>query len=460
VPLPPPTVPMDVARVLARERFTHASDCPTLRHWRGGWWQWRTSRWDEVDYRATRAEAYRFTERATYMSTNSKGEDELKPWAPNRHKVADLLEALAAISHLSDNVSQPSWIDAPDAPEGVIVACANGLLDVGRRTLLEHDPRFFNQTSVPFEYDVGAEPPARWLAFLDELWPEDEDSVRALAEWFGYIVSGRLDLHKILLLVGPTRGGKGVIARTLGALVGPENVAGPTLASLGTDFGLAPLLGKPLAVVSDARLDGRGSQTVVERLLNVSGEDTITVNRKYRDQWTGKLPSRFMVISNELPRLGDASATIANRFVTLLLSRSWLGNENHGLERELHRELPGILNWALDGLARLVVEDRFTRPPGTDDAIITLQDLASPVAAFVRDRCTTGTHGIPVDDLWTAWKTWCEDNGHPAKTKQTLGRDLKAVIPSLRVERPRDGADRERIYRGVRLLDHDRAGPA
>ncbi len=45
----------------------------------------------------------------------------------------------------------------------------------------------------------------------------------------------------------------------------------------------------------------------VERLLSISGEDTLPVNRKYRDHWTGKLPSRLHVISNELPRLGDAS---------------------------------------------------------------------------------------------------------------------------------------------------------
>ena len=84
------------------------------------------------------------------------------------------------------------------------------------------------------------------------------------------MISGRLDLHKILLLVGPTRAGKGVIARILGALVGAENVAGPTLSSLNGDFGLAPLLGKTLAVVSDARLNGRGAHVVVERLLSIS----------------------------------------------------------------------------------------------------------------------------------------------------------------------------------------------
>jgi hypothetical protein len=161
-------------------------------------------------------------------------------------------------------------------------------------------------------------------------------------------------LHKILLLVGPTRAGKGVISRTCGKLIGSANVAGPTLSSLAGDFGLAPLLGKSLAVISDARLSGRGPQVVVlERLLSISGEDYITVNRKYREQWTGQLPTRFMLVSNELPQLGDASAAIANRFVPLLLDRSWLGREDRMLERELDLELPGILAWPLDVLYTL-----------------------------------------------------------------------------------------------------------
>ena len=90
-----------------------------------------------------------------------------------------------------------------------------------------------------------------------------------------YVISGRLDLHKILLLIGPTRAGKGVIARVLKALVGRGNYAGPTLASLGTNFGLSPLIGKPLAIISDARLGGANVHQVVERLLSVSGEDML-----------------------------------------------------------------------------------------------------------------------------------------------------------------------------------------
>src|SRR5262249_25859962 len=125
---------------------------------------------------------------------------------------------------------------------------------------------------------------------------------------------------------------------------------GPTLASLGTQFGLSPLLGKPLAIVSDARLGGGNVHQVVERLLTVSGEDMIDVDRKFRDPWTGKLPTRFMILSNELPRFGDASGAIAARFIVLQQTRSWLGKEDPHLTGALLGELPGILGWALDGL--------------------------------------------------------------------------------------------------------------
>jgi putative DNA primase/helicase len=130
----------------------------------------------------------------------------------------------------------------------------------------------------------------------------------------------------------------------LTALIGRRNVCGPTLNSLGGEFGLAPLIGKPLGIISDARFVGRNGNVVVERLLSISGEDTLTVNRKYRDQWTGKLPTRLHVISNELPKLGDASTAIVGRIVLLMLSRSWLGRQDHDLEPALHAELPGILD--------------------------------------------------------------------------------------------------------------------
>jgi putative DNA primase/helicase len=249
--------------------------------------------------------------------------------------------------------------------------------------------------------------------------------------------------------------------RILGALVGNENVAGPTLSSFKDRFGLEPLLGKSLAAISDARLNNSSAHVVVERLLSISGEDTLTVDRKNKDQWTGKLPSRIMVCSNELPRLGDASAAIAGRFSTLQLVHSFLGKEDHGLEARIRPELPGILNWSLDGLARLGKQGKFTRPRSTDEAMIRLQDLASPVAAFVRDCCTVGANDkVGVDALYKKWGEWTLDNGQTKSAKTVFGRDLHAVIPGLKVPRPGSGDVRDRVYVGVALkTDGPEPGP-
>lgn len=437
---------MAVARELVRDRYRRDGEL-TLQHWRGGWWEWRTTHWAELEQRAMLASAYAFTEHAVYLDGNG----DAHPFAPNRHKIGDLLDALAAIVHLAEEVGMPGFLDGGEY-DGLLVSCANGILDVGRRALLTHTPRFWNATSVPFPYDPAATDAPRWQRFLGELWPTDLGATAALQEWFGYVTSGRLDHHKILLLVGPTRAGKGVISRLLGALVGVENVAGPTLSSLNGDFGLAPLLGKTLAIVSDARLNGRGAHIVVERLLSISGEDTLTVNRKYREQWTGKLPTRLMLCSNELPQLGDASGAIAGRFVPLLLSTSWYGREDHHLEVALQEELPGILNWGLDGLERLNRRGRFTRALGADDAMVALQDLASPVAAFVRDRCHRGPGlDVPVDELYGAWREWTELNGHVRSSKQVFGRDLRAAVPGVKVTQPGSGDNRARFYSGLAL---------
>lgn len=189
-----PTEPMAVARQFIESKCRHKGD-QTLRYWRAGWWSWRTSHWVEVDDATIKSELYQFTEKAVYA--RDKG---FAPWAPTQGKISNLLDALKAICLLAPDVDQPTWLDNRE-DDRVIVATANGLLDVKSRQLLDHTPKFFNQVAVPFNYDAKAGEPKRWLAFLAELFPDKPEPIAALGEWFGYVVSGRTDLHKIFLMV-------------------------------------------------------------------------------------------------------------------------------------------------------------------------------------------------------------------------------------------------------------------
>jgi putative DNA primase/helicase len=449
-PLPAPQSPMDVARRLIAAKYLTDDSRRTLCRWQGEWWSWETTCWRKVDDDSLRQTAYRFTESATWVTVK----DESKPWAPTRYKIANLLEALGALCTLPTAVQPPTWLkkmkQAPNAAE--LVSLTNGLLHVPTQTLYAHTPHLFNHVALPFAYDPEAKAP-RWLTFLNLIWPNDPASIAALQEWFGYVLSGRIDLHKILLLIGPPRAGKGVIANILQDLVGPLNVADPTLASLGTQFGLWPLIGKPLAIISDARFGGKHDAALVERLLAISGVGSITIDRKNREAWTGTLPTRFFIISNELPRLSDASGAIAGRFVLLHLIASWLGKENPALTDELRTELPGIFNWALDGLERLTQVGRFTKPKSSKDSASALADLVSPVGTFVRDCCVVGADKEVLRTvLYEAWTTWAAANGHhPVLNTAQFGIELRAVIPALKGRHPWVEGKKVRYYVGVAL---------
>lgn len=455
--LPSPDDPMAVVRAL-EPRFRVGGDGPHhLRRWRGTWWSWQGAHWAEREDPSLNAELYAATEKALFWKETQRSAGYEK-WAPTKSKIGNLADALGGVVLLPREVDPPSWIGGTGGTEGTVVAVKNGLLNLESRELAPHDPNFFNLVSVPFDYDPQAPEPKEWLKFLEVLWPDGGDGqTEALQEWFGYVISGRLDFQKMLAIIGPPRSGKGTIGKILTELVGSANTAGPTLASLATNFGLQPLLGKTLAVISDARLGGRADLSqVVERLLNISGEDPVTVDRKHKESWTGKIPVRIMMMSNELPRFSDASGTIASRFIVLEHTKSFLGNEDRTLVSRLRAELPGILNWALDGLERLLARGRFNEPETSKDLGEIMRQTASPHAAFVADWGVVGDqYETDGDDMWAAWTFWCAENGRDrVGTRQWLGRDLRSVVPGLRVVRPR-GADGRRylVYRGIGLRD-------
>ena len=153
------------------------------------------------------------------------------------------------------------------------------------------------------------------------------------------------------------------------------------------------------------------------------------------------------MISNELPRFLDPSGAIASRFVVVETVKSFLGHEDRGLTTALLTELPSILNWSLVGLDR-ITRGPFTTPQSSEAAIVALQDLISPVSAFVRDMCERGLHqSAKVSDLFDAWRRWCETNAHPPGSLQTFGRDLRTVVRIQSFQPHGQG----RWYRGIGL---------
>lgn len=443
---------LPTAEAYARE-FNQHVDGRTLHGYGGLLMEWRGNRYCQVEEEWLKQRLQPWLHRALrYVLNKQTGEMELVDFESNPTTVKQALDTIRAFVHLPASTVSPSWLDGgKDRPPALeLLPCKSLNLHIPTGRILAPTPALFTINALDFDYDPDPEPPERWIKFLEQLFGDDLESVELLQEWMGYCLTGDTSQQKMLLLVGPRRSGKGTIGRIMTRLVGAANVVGPTTSSLAGNFGLQPLIEKSLAIVSDARFGGESVGTVVERLLCISGEDTLTIDRKFLGSVSMKLATRFMFLTNELPRLNDASTALAGRFLVLRLSNTFYGHEDVTLTDQLLAELPGILQWAIEGWKRLRARGRFVQPKSGEDAIRDMEDLASPVGAFIRDRCIVGVgHRAWVDDLYTAWKAWCEQDGRNAvSTKQAFGRDLMAAAPGVARRR---GTGMVAFYEGISL---------
>jgi putative DNA primase/helicase len=297
-------------------------------------------------------------------------------------------------------------------------------------------------------------PLPRWLDFLDQVFEGDAERIRALAQWFGYNLTGDIAQQKFALFVGPPRSGKGTTMTVLSHLLGLANVASPTLTSLGSRFGLAPLVGKQAAIIGDAHL-GRSSDAVaiLERLKSIVGGDAQNVDRKGRDELAHVvLKARFTVSVNELPRLPDASAALRSRMLVIPFEVSFEGKEDHDLLGRLLAEIPGITNWALEGLGDLRRSGRFVQPQAGRVVIDDFVRLSSPSKSFVEDCCEIGSgRSTLASHLQCAWQEWCREHGHESGSVASFGAKLRAAVPGVSRVRQRHEGTLTYVYDGVAL---------
>jgi putative DNA primase/helicase len=424
-----------------------------LRRWRQEWWRYEKGAYRITSEEALKVNLWQFID--TLWTYSAK--DELEHIQSNDSRVQNVVHGLVACGTLlADTQEPPLWLGEPHKKPSYnimrdIAVCPNGLLDLATGTLIPNTPDLFVTSVISPAFDPYASPrPPVWTQFLEDLFEGDYQAIELLQEWFGYCLTADTSQQKILCIFGPMRSGKGTVARILQALLGLDNCGAQTLEGLSTNFGLQTLLGKSIATISDARISGKTDQApIVERLLSISGEDLLPIDRKFLPPITTRIGARILIISNELPSFMDSSGALASRMMMLQLKKSFLGKEDVSLEQKLRLELVGILAWAVDGWRRLRERGHFLMPESSKATAEEFWNLTAPIAVFVEDCCDLSP------DLWInqrtvyeRWKEWCKESGREPGSIQMFARNLKAAIPGITTFREGAGG-RGRAFRGL-----------
>jgi len=428
----------------------------TLTSYGGDMFQFKGTHYEDIESATVRAHLYNFLDKCKKYDRKMN----LIPFNPNASSVSGILDAIQAATHLPNtaNTRPPVWLDGygRDKPDPAkLVSLQNGLFHTEENVMIPHSLGFFTLNSLPFAYDPDATCPT-WLAFLSDLWGDDPDSIITLQEMFGYILSGDSSQQKFFNLIGPRRSGKGTINKVLVSLLGQHNTVAPQLEELCDTFGLQPWIGKLLASFTDARAPERNRGAVVSQLLRIVGGDTVTVNRKNKEAWSGYLPTRIVIYSNEALQLTENSNALTGRMIVLKMSNSFYGKEDTLLADKLAKELPGIFNWAIEGQQRRMARtgQRFIQPQSGRELLELMEELGNPIGAFVTDALEYDPLAeCNKDDVFLCWKKWSLAKNIPPGSDLAFKRRFLAATQDHRVlaDRARIEGELQNIYRGVRL---------
>jgi putative DNA primase/helicase len=296
-----------------------------------------------------------------------------------------------------------------EIPDHLIIF-GNGILDLTTGQLGPHDASHFTTNMLPYEYQPTAQA-ANWMVFLNDIFQYDQERIALLQEWFGYIMSNSYDHHKIMLLLGAPRSGKGTIGRIMEQIVGPANYTGASLHAFTSDPFINSLRTKAVAFSGDTerRVARHQIDVVIERLKKISGNDAVTFSRKFKDTLSQALPTRIVLAGNHVPALFDDSGALSGRLLVLPFDVCYAGREDLGLQRRLMQELSGIAAWALEGLRRLSAQGKFTEPAASVAEAIFIEEAFSPLVTFIREVCVIDASPEAVtfcDELYDAYRAW------------------------------------------------------
>jgi P4 family phage/plasmid primase-like protien len=348
---------------------------------------------------------------------------ELIPVAPSNSQVSGTVSILQRIAHRSDLVMG-------DVPPEVIIL-QNGVLNVNTLELFPHDKSLFTTNILPYSYNPQAQCPT-WCAFLYDITGQDEQVCDLLQEWLGYLMSNDYSHQKVMMMVGPKRCGKGTIGQIINQLVGDENFTGGDIEALTDNKYLETLPTKTVMFDGDVKksFTRHIAESITGKLKAISGRDKITVPRLYKSPLNVRLPTRFTIAGNNVPRLFDDSGALASRMLLVPFYKSYYNREDHGLLDKLTAEIEGIAMWALYGLMRLNSNGRFTMPAVSQQEADEMAEQYSPLKRFAAETVEFGQEGTFTEggDLYDAYKVWAlaagEDNLMPRRVFTASFKDL------------------------------------
>lgn len=346
-----------------------------------------------------------------------------------------------------------------------LLAVQNGVLNVLTRELSPQNPDFYMTNRLPHKYNSEAKCPLI-QKFLGEVMSQKHQTQHQ--EFLGNCLYRKIIFHVALLLNGVGNNGKSVLIDVDTALIGKKNMSHETLQALCYDkFAAAELKDKMINFVSDMPSEGLKHVGIAKMLI---AGDSLTVQRKHCNPFDLTPFAKFMFSCNAAPPIDPTEDNLAwyRRLIMLDFPHifspdSTEHKEDKNLKSKLivETEMSGYLNYALDGLERLMKNQEFSDRMSIEETRKSYIKKSDSCKAFISEciEITSNFEDYEFDAVvYRAFSDYCIREKVPSHPKGELTKAIMqyasgAERTKLNVESERSGerSKREMAWKYLKL---------
>lgn len=412
----------------------HGTQQRLLRHFCGDWYLYANGRYVQVQEEEIDKKITGFLVRI--------GEDALS--TALRRDILGILKSDAFCGLDGSKYEMPCFLSTGEKAVNFI-ALKNGIINVDELLAamkagtalplpMPLTPDFFSRFRLDYEFDPTAKAP-KFMKYLEEVQP-DEENREMLQMIAGLLLIPDTSYNAAFFLVGQGGTGKSVFMNVLEALVGSDNCCCVPLASLAFRFANIGLTESLANIIGDMPvMPDSGRLADMEGVFKkVTSGETLFVERKFMNGKEARVTARCVFATNEMPHFSDRSNGVWDRVKVVPFNVIFRNTDkqNPHLFEELCGELPGIFNWALDGLRKL--RDHKTFPQSEEGRVLLeqLREDCDHEGTFLRETVHSDENGeVESQPLYRSYRFWCEDNGYSPVGANKFKSAVLRVFPDV-----------------------------
>ena len=321
------------------------------------------------------------------------------------------------------------------------LATTNVVIDLRTGGSREGRPRDMIRTAAPTRYDGIDAPHPRWTQFLNEIFQKDQEIIAFVQRVLGMSLIGAQLEHILVVLWGQGRNGKSVltdvIEYVLGQLSGtiqPETLLEQSRSQSASSPtpDIMALRGKRIVWAREPEKNRKMNESQVKNLV---GGDILPARSPYGRYVVNFEPTHTLVmLANDKPRANPDDYAFWERVLLVPFELSFVNREPTApnerqrdpyLATRLKNEAPGILGWLIRGC--LDWQQQGLNPPEKVKAATEqYRQDEDIIQHFIDDCCLTGGGQFtPANDLYNAYKEWCDRNGHKPLSNKHFSEKIR-----------------------------------